>query len=421
MDKNSFVSIAEKYFKRFPNYQFEINTFLNNIPSLIIVIPSFNEEEISITINSLFFDQQPHYFNVEIIVLINNSLDASLKIKDTNRSTLHFLKDFANKNNTSNLSLHSLYVADLKPKHAGVGWARKIGMDIALRRFMNSSNNGVIVGLDADAEVSPNYFNSIYAFFKKGDYNAASIHFEHPINGNHFSDFQYEYIIAYELHLRYYKNVLAYAGFPFAFHTVGSSFALTALAYARQGGMNRRKAGEDFYFINKLIKGENFGEILDAKVIPSPRISERVPFGTGRAILKAFKGEKDLNLTYDFRIFIILKNWIKLICSNEFEYANFPDEIRAYINENEWLETHQEIQNNISDHKNYLKRFFAKYDAFWVLKFVHFMRDNLRPNSSLVVNVDLLLKALNMFCLINKRDQLIDLRKLDMKKGAGAP
>lgn len=421
MDKNSFVSIAEKYFKRFPSYQCEINTFSNNIPSLIIVIPSFNEEEISITINSLFFDQQPHYFNVEIIVLINNSSDASLKIKDTNRSTLHFLKDFANKNNTSNLSLHSLYVADLKPKHAGVGWARKIGMDIALRRFMNCSNNGVIVGLDADTKVSSNYLNSIYAFFIKGDYNAASIYFEHPINGIHFSDVQYKYIIAYELHLRYYKNVLAYAGFPFAFHTVGSSFALTALAYARQGGMNRRKAGEDFYFINKLIKGEKFGEISDAKVMPSPRISERVPFGTGRAILEAFNDEKDLNLTYDFRIFIVLKDWIKLIGSNEFEYVNFPEEIRAYITKKDWLETHQEIQNNISDHKNYLKRFFTNFDAFWVLKFVHFMRDNFKVNSSLVINVDLLLKTLNIICSKDKLEQLIVLRKLDIKKGAEAP
>ena len=418
MDKNSFVSIAEKYFKRFPSQQYEINTFFCDIPSLIIVIPSFDEEEISNTINSLFFNQQPHYFKVEIVVLINNSSDASLKIKDTNRSTLHFLSAFADKNNTSNLSLHTLYVSDLTPKHAGVGWARKIGMDIALRRFMNCSNNGVIVGLDADACVSPNYLNSIYAFFNKGDYNGASIHFEHPINGNHFSDIQYEYIIAYELHLRYYKNVLAYAGFPFAFHTVGSSFALTALAYARQGGMNRRKAGEDFYFINKLIKGEKFGEILDAKVIPSPRISERVPFGTGRAILEAFKGEKNLNLTYDFNIFIVLKNWIKLIKSTEFEYAKFPEEIRAYIAKKDWLETHQEIQNNTSNHINYLKRFFVKYDAFWVLKFVHFMRDNLRTNSILVINVDLLLKALNIICSNDKLDQLITLRKLDTKKGA---
>ena len=73
---------------------------------------------------------------------------------------------------------------------------------------------------------------------------------------------------------------MKYSNLPYSFHTIGSAFALTASAYTRQGGMNRRKAGEDFYFINKLIKGEIFGEINDTKVIPSPRISDRVPFGT---------------------------------------------------------------------------------------------------------------------------------------------
>ena len=82
---------------------------------------------------------------------------------------------------------------------------------------------------------------------------------------------------------------MTFAGLPYSYHTIGSAFAVTAKAYARQGGMNRRKAGEDFYFINKLIKGENFGEITNTTVFPSPRTSNRVPFGTGKAIVDALK------------------------------------------------------------------------------------------------------------------------------------
>ena len=148
------------------------------------------------------------------------------------------------------------------------------------------------------------------------------------------------------MHLRYYKNALAFTGLPYAYHTVGSSFALTAAAYARQGGMNRRKAGEDFYFINKLIKGENFGEIMGAKVVPSSRISDRVPFGTGRALLEAFDGVKNLELTYDFSIFKCLKRWVDNISCQNFDYYQFPEKIKKYIVKNEWDNTHLEMLKN---------------------------------------------------------------------------
>ena len=52
----------------------------------------------------------------------------------------------------------------------------------------------------------------------------------------------------------------------------------------RQGGMNKRQAGEDFYFLHKIIPLGHFGEINTTRVIPSPRPSDRVPFGTGRAV-----------------------------------------------------------------------------------------------------------------------------------------
>ena len=38
--------------------------------------------------------------------------------------------------------------------------------------------------------------------------------------------------------------------------------AVRADAYLRQGGMNRRKAGEDFYFLNKFMVLGGYGEML---------------------------------------------------------------------------------------------------------------------------------------------------------------
>ena len=421
MDQETFVAITNKYFKRFSFTEIELDFNPQTNPSLIVVIPAYNEENISQTINSLFFNQNEFSFEVEIIVLVNNSIDEEVSIVKTNKETMEFLDDFAVKNNTDKISLYSYYVKDLNPKHAGVGWARKIGMDLALKRFNKLDYNGIIVGLDADATVCSNYFNSIHYFFENSDFSAASIHFEHPISGNDYSELQYLYIQLYELHLRYYKNALSFTGFPYAFHTVGSSFAVKALAYARQGGMNRRKAGEDFYFINKIIKGEDFGEILDANVYPSPRVSNRVPFGTGRAILEAFNKDKNLYLTYDFKIFIELKKWVDKIKKQDFRYSNFPELIKSIFSEDDWLETHNEILCNSASQSSYLKRFFAKYDAFWTLKFVHFCRDNLYENSSLEKNINSLLKEINIDSRNSIKDNLLLFRDIDTKKGAKAP
>ena len=90
----------------------------------------------------------------------------------------------------------------------------------------------------------------------------------------------------YEDYLHYYKKALDYAGFPDSIYTIGSAFAVRADAYVKQGGMNRRQAGEDFYFLNKLTKLGKITEINDAYVYPSARVSDRVPFGTGAAMNK---------------------------------------------------------------------------------------------------------------------------------------
>ena len=288
-------------------------------------------------------------------------------------------------------------------------------MDLALQRFKKVGYNGIIVGLDADTKVANNYFNEINQFFIKTDFQAGSIHFAHPTNGVKYHQFNYDQIINYELHLRYYKNALLYIGLPNVFYTIGSAFALTAKAYARQGGMNRRKAGEDFYFINKLIKGEKFGEINKTMVFPSPRISDRVPFGTGRAILEASKSKKDLKLTYDFKSFQVLKEWIEIIKSKSYNYIQFPKLIKQFMTFKEWEAQHQLFLKNSSNKNSYQNMFYKKFDAFWILKFIHFSRDKSYKNSSLVKNTNFLLDKLGYKNYSSAIEQHNLLRKIDQK------
>ena len=79
--------------------------------------------------------QKDFSFSVEIILLINNSTDAPSSIIKKNQNTYNNLKLFALQNNHCHIHLIPVYLDDLDPKHAGVGWARKLGMDLALERF----------------------------------------------------------------------------------------------------------------------------------------------------------------------------------------------------------------------------------------------------------------------------------------------
>ena len=417
MGKKPFISIVNQYFNRFPFRKINIALEPSKDLKIIVVIPSFNEKDIQPTIDSLFLKQDNFSFDVEVIVLINNSESEIEEIKEQNLLTLKKLLNLSKTYSNSNMHLIPVLIGDLDSKHAGVGWARKLGMDLATQRFKTINFNGIIVGLDADTVVESNYFNSIYSSISNNNFSAASIHFEHPISGDSFSDIHLEQIIYYELHLRYYKNSLMYSNLPYSFHTIGSAFALTASAYARQGGMNRRKAGEDFYFINKLIKGEIFGEITDTKVIPSPRISYRVPFGTGRAILEGLNTQRDLSLTYDFQSFEIIHSWINRIKNKDFKYENFSVKLKAYMGESEWVKHHAMILNNTNSHENYLKFFYNIFDAFWMLKFIHFLRDNYYSNTSLLDNTNALLLNMGYSIMGNITGQLEFLRKLDKKKG----
>ena len=70
--------------------------------------------------------------------------------------------------------------------------------------------------------------------------------------------------------------------------------------------MNRRQAGEDFYFIQKVAQRGNFSQCNTTCVVPSPRPSDRVPFGTGAAVRRLSSDEEPL-ITYNPQLFVMLK------------------------------------------------------------------------------------------------------------------
>jgi len=364
--------------------------FIKEVPDentgIIVVVPAYNEPGIDRLLDSLVKCIEPRC-KVEVIIVVNAPSDASQESLENNRATIKNIESWKVANKMCFFRLYSFMTGEPPVKKWGVGLARKTGMDEAVRRF-NSINNqeGVILNLDADCKVEQNYFVAVCdEMLGKKERGACSIYFEHPLHGEEFPENIYRYITLYELHLRYYFQGLAYSGFPYVFHTVGSAIAVKADAYVKAGGMNRRQAGEDFYFIQKLVPSGGYFNLNSTTVYPSPRPSFRVPFGTGASIDKLNSENSQTFLSYNFMAFKELRSLFSLIdnfyTSDSADltryYISFQAGLKMFISEAEWLLKIIEIKNNTSSATAFRKRFFDWFNMFSIVKFLNLVHAHL--------------------------------------------
>ena len=368
---------------------------------IIVVIPSYNEPELLKTLQSLFECERTRCV-AEIIVVINSGEQKDENVLMQNQQTISEAEAWIKNISEDKLKFHVIEIKNLPRKHAGVGLARKIGMDEAVDRVDSINNDdGIIVCLDADCTVEKNYLTEIEKHFK-GNPKATgcSIYFEHPLEGKDFKNEIYAGIVNYELFLRYYNRALHYCGFPYAFQTIGSCMAVRSKVYQKQGGMNRRKAGEDFYFLHKIFPLKNFTELNSTCVYPSPRESDRVPFGTGSAMQKILgnplnppKGDiatHNLNnyFAYNIQSFKDLKRFFEQIprhynLNDRKNLPALPDSIKKFLLQINFEEKLKELRKHSASEKMFVKRFFNWFNGFMVLKFVHFARDNFYPQQEI--------------------------------------
>lgn len=392
---------ADRYIQNNVVYPPFIEEKSSALLSMVVVIPCLKEPAIIQTLESLWACDAPEAY-CEVIVTVNNSEDSSQEVKDFNLSTYEQLKQWK-VNDRERLVLLPIYASSVNSKSAGAGMARKIGMDEAIRRF-NALNkpDGVIVSLDADCLVSANYLREIEKQFTTfRSCIGATINFSHRIEETDDKK-QQEGIRLYENYLRYYKHALAFTGYPHAIDTIGSAFAVRAEAYVRQGGMNRRQAGEDFYFLHKLTRLGRLAEITSACVYPSARVSDRVPFGTGAAMNKWMNHHEDLNLTYCFKAFKDLKQLFDLTGQlykiTKAPYAELlntlPPALQVYLEETSFEEKLTEVKRNSSTLESFNKRFFQAFDAFQVMKFLNFAHEKYYSRQPLPEAIEQLNQAL---------------------------
>lgn len=374
------MGFANRYFNRFVSFDVELPVPPSTL-NLVVVIPVHNEPLLLSLLDKLWQCKPPDG-HVAIIVVVNESTTSKDDIRKQNRASIDELKVFKQNHLQDCVSLHFHYQV-FEDKLAGVGSARKLGMDTAVKWFNYYDNaNGIIASLDADVEIDSNYFNSISDFFNTNpDYGAAVLRFEHPVSGKLFSKDTYNAIVLYELYLRYFRMGIEYAGYPYPIHTIGSCFAFKVEDYVKAGGMNKRQAGEDFYFLHKISAQTKIGNILDTCVYPSPRVSFRVPFGTGPEVKKIIQSNE--YKVYSPDLFKILKIWFSYfdkfyksdISKIEYIIKTIDSVLYSFAKEIKFVEIVEEAKFNSSSYKNFEKRLFTKINAFQIIKFLNFASD----------------------------------------------
>jgi len=346
-----------------------------------VVIPVFLEEQYLFkTLDNLCNAGAEFLGTIEIILVFNYSIEADHETISRQVKLAEQAELFADGLDNDKLCVTILRAYDVPAKYAGVGNARKVGMDYAVSVYGNDDKSGgVVISLDADTEVEKNYFNVVAEAFKNQNIDACTIYFEHALHGP-YSTAVDEAIVEYELHLRYYLQALQYTGFPFACHTVGSCFAVTADAYVKAGGMPRKQAGEDFYFLQKVVPQSNFIHLSTTKVKPSSRPSDRVPFGTGPSIAKLLASEEEYS-TYNLQAFIDLKALFDI--KERFYKIDDTDvddlihelsgRMRSYLLNSDFFKALKAINDNCSSLPVFQKRFYEVFNAFRVVKYLNYV------------------------------------------------
>ena len=266
---------------------------MSNSPHISIAIPLMDELE---NLSRLVECQQKQSFhNFDVYVCVNQPEswwddETKFQVCQNNQATIQFLQavDFLK----TVIIDRSSRGKGWDDKHRGVGYARKALFD---RILQTAPDDDIIVSLDGDTDFGEDYFASVVEQFAQNpDLSAIAVPYYHPLSGNETTD---RSLLRYEIYMRHYLINMLQIGNPYAFTALGSAMAFTAGAYRRCGGITPLQGGEDFYLMQKLCKTGKVSVYNPERVLPQGRISARVPFGTGPAVMKTV-AEQDVSYPF---------------------------------------------------------------------------------------------------------------------------
>jgi hypothetical protein len=164
--------------------------------------------------------------------------------------------------------------------------------------------------------------------------------------------------------------------------------------------MNKRQAGEDFYFLNKLAKTGKINYIKETCVYPSARSSTRVPFGTGKRIQRFLAGNhEDEYCLYDPRIFNVLADWLQLmknplICGEDeilMKAERIHPRLNSFLKDSGFPSVWSKICRGVKDEKTLARQFNDWFDGFKTLKLINYFTKDVYPQLNMFTALDRIL------------------------------
>lgn len=333
-----------------------------------------------------------------VIVVVNNRQPSRATSDDisSNARTLAALQQW------DQIRLSVAWVDASSPGHElpdkeGVGLARKIGLDLGLQIHAGQDHlSAPLICLDGDTRVDESYLTALHRFFDQPDRWAGVLPYAHPIEGDRQ---QQAAILCYEFFLRYHAGQLAWAGSPYGYHAIGSAMACTAEAYAAISGMNRRQAGEDFYFLQQLAKTGSLHTIPGTVVRPSGRPSHRVPFGTGRRVQRFLDRTEDEYRLYHPASYDVIRRWLAIIGkSTRADAGQLMDaasgihqELSTFLRAAGFPKAWDRMRGQSSS-AALMAQFDGWFDGFRTLKLIHHLRDTVWPDAEMFAAIGVLLQ-----------------------------
>ena len=345
----------------------------------LIAVPCCNElESLPETLTSL--ELSAAQTERQALVVVNVNQRASMP-KDNNLATLEWLSHWE-----TSLSLAWLDHASeglAYPEKFGVGLARHQACSVGLEFIGNAAP---VISLDADSPVAIDYLPTIFEYVASHPgFQAGHVNFRHRHCGG---EAQKQAILIYEQHLKRHRQKLADANSPHAWYAIGSTIVCTKSAYVKSGGYHcRRMAGEDFYLLQQLGKIGCEIEMLDqAMVFPSDRISDRVPFGTGKAVGDIVASGQWP--TYHHNCYRDLAGVLTAVNDNLHQSAEAilqatPTTCQAWLKGRDFESVWPKLTANSRDQAMLRRKFHEWLDAFQTLKLIHYLSDHHYPRFDL--------------------------------------
>lgn len=389
-----------------------LNTSNPDNPSFVhpiaICIPIYNEfPHFFKTLRSIYFSLaqslsylQKDFVPISIICSVNAKENEDFEIQDNNEKLLRelmrlqkteFFENELMNIHVLNFSQNGFYFGSKD----GVGLARKLALDYALQ-----AGSKILVSLDADCLVSRNYIQSLELFYHRhtqANKKAwALTGFSHLIGENVKLEHQ-NAMKEYERYLFTHSQFLFDIGSPYYPVALGPTIIATSEAYVQCGGMNTKIAGEDFYFLQSLIKLDLKKSIesyvfLASKVFPSDRLSNRVLFGTGTALEEIMKGEKKgftksnykavevffLQFNTLVEVFYAKKNEkkqdLKILKAFEIQVKKASPLVWQFLEEDRfWKDWEKIIKTHWKKKENLIKAFFERFDGLKTIRLFNYL------------------------------------------------